>query len=220
MYVPMLLFLVSPAALMWALSERREGRDVWPPLVAIELGLSALGTLWLLNSGRISNRHVPFMLAAVLLWCLSFVSGSSGGADHMLPYYSVFGLSAEQTLTLILWSRKLVHVVFYSTMANLWYAYFIRTNYVDWTASDRHDQKDRDQQTLPQDERRPAVQVALELTAIVAICDEWRQNMMPNREGSYRDVLLDLGAATIWLWWRYLRTNSAKQEAPSSDSQT
>lgn len=220
LYVPMLLFLLAPAALMWAISERREGRDFWEPLISIELGISAIGTLWLLNSGRVNRRHIPFMLAAVMLWSLCYLSGSSGGADHMQPYYSMFGLSKELTWILIVWSRKIIHVVFYSTLANLFFDYFARTTYSHSQNGSDVDPEHNDPLQLDYEERRLAVGVALNSAFIIAACDEWRQNMMPNREGSIRDVILDIGAASIWLWWRYLRTNSTNPTAPGSEHQT
>ncbi len=218
LYAPMLLFLLAPAALLWGISERREGREFWEPLIQIELALSAVGTLWLLNSGKVNRRHIPFMVAALMLWTLCFFSGSSGGANHMRPYYSLFGFSPEVTWTLIVWSRKLIHVVFYSTLANLFFDYFSRTVYTALTHQNPIDDEHPNPRRLDYDERRLAVQVALEVALIIASCDEWRQNMMPNREGSIRDVLLDIGAASVWLWWRYLRKSSTKPVAPDSDA--
>lgn len=188
------LFWLGPLSVVWSLSERHEGREIWRWSVPIGLGLSALGTLWVLR--RSIPRHQVYLVwAAILTWCVSYFGGSSGGADNMRPYYSLFGLSPELTWTLIMWTRKLIHVTFYSLLATCFYRFLVAH---------------RAKPFLP----------ALAFALTMAICDEWRQNMMPNREGSYRDVLLDIGAASLWLWWRYLRKSSTKPAALDSDGRS
>ena len=46
--------------------------------------------------------------------------------------------------------------------------------------------------------------VALGVTVLFAITDEWHQSFVPSREGSLRDVLIDSAGATMalaGLWW-------------------
>lgn len=220
LFAPLGLFFLAPTALIWAISERKEGREFWIPLLWVELGLATIGTLWLLNSGKLEKRHVSLIVVSLLIWSLTYFGGSSGGAENMRPYYSKFGLSPEATFFLIACTRKVIHAAFYSTVATQIYLYYKGTTDRDislWKTEKVH-------AYLPGGslvtDTKLAVQFAIETALIIAVCDEWRQNMMPNREGSYRDVLLDIGAASFWLWWRYLRTNSARQEALDSDSQT
>jgi VanZ family protein len=188
------LFWLGPLATVWALSERREGREIWNLTLPLGLAVGAVGTMLLLRR-TIPRNQIWLILAAILTWCVSYFGGSGGGADHMRSYYSFLGLSPEATWTLIVWSRKIIHVTFYSLLATCFY---------NFLASERP---------------KPYLE-ALSFAFSMAVCDEWRQNMMPNREGSIRDVILDIGAASIWLWWRYLRTNSTNPTALGSEHQT
>lgn len=182
------LFWLAPLGTMWAISERREGREVWEYAVQASLGLATIGTIWLLRRG-VPRHLIPLVVAAILTWCVSYFGGKSGGAENMKPYYGFLGLSPESTWLLIVWTRKLIHVTFYSLLATVFFRF------------------------LKSIHPRPYLP-ALGFALTMAACDEWRQNMMPNREGSIRDVLLDIGAASLWLWWLYLRKSSATQATP------
>ena len=191
-WVPALgLFWLGPLTVVWSMSERREGRDIWQYGVAMGLLLAAIGTALLLRRS-LQKHHLALVLAAILTWCVSYFGGSSGSADNMKPLYSFFGLSPDVTWALILMTRKVIHVTFYSALATCFYQYFVAG-------------------------RRNAVVQSLTFTLVMASCDEWRQSMMPNRAGSFWDVLLDTGAAFLWLWWRFSRKRSASSEAPNSD---
>lgn len=185
------LFWLGPIGAVWTISERREGRDIWAYSLPVSLAIGALGTLLLLRKA-VPRHQIWLIVAAIMTWCVSFFGGSGGGADRMESYYSFFGLSKELTWTLIVISRKLIHITFYSFLATCFYKFL--THF-------------REKPVLP----------ALSFALSMAVCDEWRQNLMPNREGSYRDVLLDIGAASVWLWWSYVRTSSAKPAVPDSD---
>ena len=185
------LFWLAPLGVVWAISERREGRDVWQYSVPFGLVLAAIGTIGVLRK-PVPKCHGWLVGAAVLTWCVSYFGGSSGAADNMRPFYSFFGLSADATWNLILLTRKTIHITFYSALVTCFYNFLGKDrSFVIWRA--------------------------LGITAVMACCDEWRQSMMPNRDGSPWDVLLDTGAASLWLWWRYFRKRSAKPEAPDSD---
>jgi len=191
-WVPALgLFWLGPLSVVWSVSERREGRDIWQYGVAAGLLIAAIGTAVLLRRPLLKH-HIALVLAAVLTWCVSYFGGSSGSADNMKPLYSLFGLSPDATWALILMTRKVIHVTFYSALATCFYQYFLVG-------------------------RRNAVVPSLTFTLVMACCDEWRQSMMPNRAGSVWDVILDTGAAFIWLWWCSLRKRSTNSAAPSSD---
>jgi VanZ family protein len=185
------LFWLGPLSVVWSISERREGREAWVYTVAGGLLLAAIGTALLLRRS-LPKHQIALILAAILTWCVSYFGGSSGAADNMRPFYSFFGLSAEATWNLVLFTRKTIHVTFYSALATCFFIYLGPS---------------RSQTTVK----------ALALTLLMACCDEWRQSMMPNRAGSMWDVLLDTGAAFLWIWWRYLRKSSAKSKAHDSD---
>lgn len=60
----------------------------------------------------------------------------------------------------------------------------------------------------PWQHRLPAARagcLALVLTVLYAISDEYHQTFVPGRDGSVTDVLVDAAGAclALWLWWRY-----------------
>lgn len=79
------------------------------------------------------------------------------------------GLTHEQLLELIHWLRRAIHVTFYATLTLC---------FGGWLARE-------------ETPRKKLLLLAPLLPLACAICDEFRQSLMPNRRGSYQDVLLD-----------------------------
>jgi hypothetical protein len=179
----LLAFWTAPLCVVWLISERKEDRSMSQVSLTILIALSFIAGVVLLRlseakSAEKSKIHWAIIVAAVLTWCVTFFSGRGGGADNMMSTFSLFGLSKEATWALIVAFRKVVHVTFYSSLA-ISICLFLR-----------------EQKTA----LRPAVFQSLFIAFGLAICDEWRQNMMPNREGSIRDVTLDIVGASIVIW--------------------
>jgi VanZ family protein len=103
----------------------------------------------------------------------------------------LFGLSADMTWNLIVAARKLLHLVFYGCVTAAAFAslrvYFKR-------------------QTLH------GIAIAISLALLVACCDEWRQSMMPRRQGTVGDVALDglaMVAVGALIWFRAKKSATA-----------
>ncbi len=180
-------FWTSAIPVVWTLSEVREGRTVWDFSLPASLALAALATSLALAKG-LDKPHVPWVVAAILTWCVCYFGGSSGSADEMKPYFSFWRLSPETLKALIIGLRKLIHVVFYATLAHQIFRAFGK---------------------FP---------ITIATAAAIALCDEWRQGLMPNRYGSFWDVLLDLSGASLWLWLRFFRGRSASASARAENA--
>lgn len=138
----------------------------------------------------LSKKGWPCKLFVVfLLILLAVFSARSGGADHMQPYFNPwFSPAAMGTAILIV--RKSIHSTFYPLLG---FSLLRSMETIGWR-------------------RKDALLRAWPLVANFAIFDEVRQSTMPNREGSWRDVLLDLTATTIlfaFLYYRHRRRGTA-----------
>jgi VanZ family protein len=189
----LLLFWLAPIALMWLLSERREGRDINSVSIAAEVFLGGGGTALLLAKNILHKHDIKIILAILATWIVAYLSGSSGGADRMVPWFSFVGLSIDQLNTLIVVIRKTIHVSFYGSLS-----WFIAT-YL-WNE-------------IPA--RKQVMAFALAFPLVVAIADEYRQSFMTNRSGCVSDVVLDMSAASavviaLVLWDRHKRLQNGK----------
>ena len=189
----LLLFWLAPIALLWLLSERREGRDINSFSIAIEVMLGGIGTAFLLVKNSLKKEDIRIILAIFATWAVAYLSGSSGGADRMAPWFSFLGLSMEQLDHLIVIIRKSIHVSFYGSLSWLLATYL-------WNE-------------IPN--RKQVLGFALSFPLVVAIADEYRQSFMPNRGGCASDVVLDMAASTsvvvaIVLWDRKRQRNGIK----------
>lgn len=84
------------------------------------------------------------------------------------------------------WLKKVGHMAAYALLAFLW--------------------------VRPWQARLPAARagwLALGLTVLYAISDEFHQSFVPGRNGRVTDVLVDAAGAALalWLWWRSGRPN-------------
>ena len=171
-----LLFWLAPIALLWLLSERREWRDINSISIGIEVFLAGTGTS-LLMFNHLKKHDARLIGAIVLTWAVAYLSGSTGGADRMVPWFNFLGLSVEQLDHLIVVIRKTIHVSFYGLLTWLIATYL-------WNQIQN---------------RRTLFAYAFAFPLVVAIADEYRQSMMPNRGGSVSDVFLDMSATTFVL---------------------
>lgn len=177
------LFWFAPLALFWLLSERREGRDINALSITVELILAGIGTSLLLTSNSLKKGDFRLILAILLTWSVGYFSGSSGGADKMHPMFNFMGLTSDQIIQLVIWLRKFIHVTFYGSLTWLLATYL-------W----------------PQvSNRSQALFFAVAFPLVISSCDEFRQGMMPNRQGSAYDVMLDMSAALIVITYLYIR---------------
>ncbi|MBS1725958.1 MAG: VanZ family protein [Armatimonadetes bacterium] len=175
----LLLFWLGPLGLFWLISERRDGRDISPISLMIEIALAGIGTSVLLANKRLKKEDLWLVTAILLNWSVAYFSASTGGADKMHPWFTFLGLTSEQIIRLVIWIRKIIHVTFYGTLMALFGTYLSRVV----------------------DDRRRAMLTAFAFPLCISICDEFRQSFMPNRVGSYADVILDMSAATVVLLW-------------------
>ncbi len=171
-----LVFWLAPLTLLWLLSERREGRDIASTSITIELVLAGIGTILLVSKEGLKKSDWSLFLAIFLSWAVAYLSGSSGGADQMVPYFDFLGLSLEQLNNLIIVIRKMIHVSFYGTLGFLFLAYL----------SDKITNA------------KSLFWIPFLFCIAISIADEGRQSFMPNRGGSLSDVFLDL-AATLFV---------------------
>lgn len=188
-----LLFWLAPVAMMWLLSERREGRDVSQISIVFELLLAGTGTSILLSSKSLKKEEFKLVVAIILIWLVSYFSGSSGGADKMHPWFAFLNLTSANLDTLIIAVRKTIHVTFYGTLMWLFATYLLPL--------------------VPN--RRTAIGFAIAFPLCISICDEFRQSMMPNRSGSYADVILDMSSAIIVLLVLLKVSARKKSETPT-----
>jgi VanZ family protein len=150
------------------------------------LVLFAMGTAWVLRRSILRKEHWPLIMGILLTWGITYFSGSSGSAEPMRRSFSFLGLSPEMTEHLVVAVRKLMHVSFYGSMA-----WFFVTHF----------------QRLDAERGRWAGYLeSFIVCCIFASCDEMRQSLMPNREGTLRDVTLDMVAVIVVLGFTYFRT--------------
>ncbi len=172
-----LMFWLAPLAMMWMISERREGRDVSSFALMTELVVTGLGTAFLLSTGSLKKEEGKLVFAILMTWTVAFFSGQSGGADHMRGWFDFLRWGENDVIRLVIWIRKFIHVTFYGTLMWFFATYFFRANI----------------------DRKRAIGFAIAFPLCISICDEYRQSMMPNRMGSYSDVILDMSAAIVVL---------------------
>jgi VanZ family protein len=182
-----LLFWLAPLALLWLLSERREGRDINSTSITIELALAGIGTVLLVSKEGLKKSDWSLFLAIFLTWAVAYLSGSSGGADQMVPFFDFLGLSVDQLNNLIIVIRKTIHVSFYGTLGYLFLTYL----------SD----KVADKTSL--------FWFPFLFCLAISIADEGRQSLMPNRGGSVTDVILDM-SATLFILFVVIRKRTKK----------
>ena len=169
------LLWLAPLALLWLLSERREGREVSQISVIIEILLAGVGTSFLVSKGGLKTEDLRFFIAVFLTWAVAYLSGSTGGADRMHPYFTFLGMTMDQIIRLVIWIRKFIHLSFYGSVTWLFATYI-------WNK-------------IPNKKVLLGFCVAFPLW--IASCDEFRQSFMPNRQGSVYDVMLDMSAASV-----------------------
>jgi len=173
-----LLFWLAPLTLLWLLSERREGRDIASASITVELVLAGIGTILLVSKEGLKKSDWSLFLAIFLSWAVAYLSGSSGGADQMVPYFDFLGLSVDQLNSLIIVIRKTIHVSFYGTLGFLLLAYLSnRISNLKWL-----------------------FWIPFLFCLSISIADEGRQSFMPNRGGSVSDVFLDMAATFFVLF--------------------
>lgn len=182
-----LLFWLAPLTLLWLLSERREGRDIASISITIELVLAGIGTIVLVSKEGLKKSDWSLFLAIFLSWAVAYLSGSSGGADQMVPYFDFLGLSLEQLNNLIIVIRKTIHVSFYGTLGFLFLAYL----------SDKITNA------------KSLFWIPFLFCLAISIADEGRQSLMPNRGGCVTDVILDM-SATLFILFVVIRKRTKK----------
>lgn len=171
----LLTFWFAMLAIAWMMSERKEARDISSIALPLYMAIFGISTAFLLSGKRTSKTHPPLLLGFVLTACVMYLSGSSGGSDKMESPLNFLGLTHEQLLELIHWLRRLIHVTFYATLTFAFGSWLRR-------------------------EGTPAkklIYLAPFIPIACSICDEFRQSLMPNRRGSYQDVMLDLSAVVV-----------------------
>lgn len=172
-----LLFWLSPIAVLWLLSERKEGRDISSASIICELVLAGLGTIILVSKESLKKSDVSLFCAIFLTWAVAYLSGSTGGADNMFPMFDFLGLTVDQVNNLIVIVRKTIHVSFYGSLT-WFFANFLRGAI---------------------ENRKVLFLFSFALPFSVSISDEFRQSMMANRQGSISDVILDMSATFLVL---------------------
>ncbi len=182
-----LLFWLAPLALLWLLSERREGRDINSTSIAIELAFAGIGTVLLVSKEGLKKSDWSLFLAIFLTWAVAYLSGSSGGADQMVPFFDFLGLSVDQLNNLIIVIRKTIHVSFYGTLGYLFLTYLF--------------DKITDAKSL--------FWFPFLFCLAISIADEGRQSFMSNRGGSVTDVILDM-SATLFILFVVIRKRTKK----------
>ena len=173
----LLLFWLAPLALLWLMSERREGRDIGSLSIGIEIGLAGIGTAFLVSKDNLKKSDWKVVLLIFLTWGVAYLSGASGGADKMHPMFSFLHLTIDQLNTLVMVVRKAVHLTFYGSITWL-LATYLWNQVSNW---------------------RTLLSLLIAFPLLIAISDEFRQSMMPNRQGSLFDVFLDMSATFIVL---------------------
>ena len=173
----LLMFWLAPLALMWLLSERREGRAISPISIGFEVLVGGIGTALLLSTNNLKKHDLRLFLVIFLTWAVAYLSGSSGGADRMVPWFNFLGLSVDQLNFLFVIIRKTIHVSFYGSFTWLLMTYL-------WNDIQN---------------RRVLIGFGVVFPLLMAIADEFRQSFMPNRQGSVTDVTLDLSATIVVL---------------------
>ncbi len=182
-------FLAGPAAVLFFLAERAAGTQLETWVVFPFLVIGALGAVAMIaRAGRQSQnaRTVWTVTALVMVWLVAYFSGTTGSPGN-LP---IFGKGILDWPTVVIVTRKTVHIVFYGCFALVL----------------------REVLNLKEISRNALVSL-LGLTFGLACIDEFRQAAFPDRSGSWMDVLLDTGAAAVFLQIAARRMKKSHQDA-------
>lgn len=187
-------FLAGPAAVLFFLAERAAGTQletwvVFPFLVVGALG--AVGMIARVGRQSQSARTVWTVTALVMVWLVAYFSGTTGSPGN----FPIFGRGILDWPTVVIVTRKTVHVVFYGCFGLVL----------------------REILNL-KDTRGSTLFAILGLTCGLACIDEFRQAAFPDRSGSWYDVLLDTGAAAIFV--RIAARRTKKRQVSELDSAT
>jgi VanZ family protein len=182
-------FITGPAAVMFFLAERAAGSQVETWVVYPYLTLSAIGAIALLRSaGTIqqSTRIVWLVTALVMIWLVAYFSGTTGSPEN----FPLFGKGILDWPTIVILTRKTVHIVFYGCFA------LVIGRVLNLSP------------TL-----RGSFPALLACTLGLASIDEFRQSAFPDRSGTWMDVLLDTSAAAIFLQIAAVKKRKREREA-------
>ncbi len=162
-----------------------------PTSIGIQVAMAGIGTSLILVKESLKKSDIKLILAILLTWAVAYLSGSSGGADRMGSMFDFLGLTVEQLNNLVIVIRKTIHVSFYGSLAWL-FATYLWNDYSN---------------------RKILYSYSIAFPLSIALADEYRQSMMPNRQGSYSDVILDMSATFFvlgmlhWNERRLIRSN-------------
>ncbi len=141
----------------------------------------AFDTVGLVLGAARSERRpklVPLLVLFFLGWLISYFSSGKGGADPMIEWFMrTFGYSHINAEHVVVAVRKIIHVSFYAAVATVG----ARTMLANGA------------------NRRTALKAGAQFALSFASFDELRQSTMPNRQGSFWDVLLDMAGAVLAL---------------------
>lgn len=153
-------------------------------------------------------RSILLVIRWILVGCyvvIIFVFGQSPESSstrmsdnflHWFPFLDNFDIG-----TIIFWVRKSIHVFGYGFATILIYAAAVITPVI----------------------KKYTYGVAFGLSLLLAVCDEWYQTTLPHRDGSIKDVGIDLIGivlalgATRLLWFRRV---SVEQKSQKENSRT
>ncbi len=168
-------FLVGPAAVLFLLAERAAGARLESWVVYPYLALGAFGAVALVNraggSGQ-NSRTIFTVTALVMVWLVAYFSGTTGSPGN----FPIFGKGILDWPTVVIITRKTVHVLFYGCFG------LVLREVLDL-----------------RERNRTSIATILLFTFGLACIDEFRQAAFPDRSGSWMDVMLDTGAAAIFL---------------------
>jgi len=141
--------------------------------------------------GRAARAWAAAGLWALLVWALGTDAFSAAETSRLIrPVVTWFGLelSGREMFQLLVWIRRLAHLIVYGTFALLAF----RALWLGSRLSLRAD-----------------LAITLTLVGALAVADEWRQSASPVRGGEPGDVVLDLtggiaalalaGLANLWV---------------------
>lgn len=198
--LPLVSFGNAAFAIAYLMSERAEGRTIAPFAIPVLLLLAGFSVIWSFWLRKLQRAHAWLIFGFSLVFFVCYLSTGTGESSSMKDFLiRTFSLSTEQADLVTRGIRKTIHATFYGALASLLASATIAL--MDLSHAAR---------------LRVSISGALIMTLVVAISDEWRQTLVPNRTGQWSDVLLDFSGAAIFLFvwgcFNRIRSNAAPRQ--------
>jgi hypothetical protein len=189
----MMLFVNSILGIVWLLSEKAEARAIAPFAIPIQVGLAAAATAVILASQILEPKYSHGIIGFCLIFAVGYLSTGTGSGSRMFELFQSYGLNETDAWAWTVRVRKTIHCLFYASVSWFFFRHFFSF----------------------QVKLGISILLGWLVTLCVAINDEFRQSMVPDRTGTIADVFLDMSAATLLLAFCFFLHRKTQNSKPT-----